>query len=848
MKRNDITINSPFHFLASEKRNYIFQTMGKLSSSSSFVSALLLFVATTTVVVVAADDEFTLGVWYGGGRHRAPSLSRDPNSEREMWEADLKNISALGFNAVKVWVDWATAEQREGAFDFSALEQVFDIIEKEGLGLKVIIQVYADSSPDWVGVKHPDGEFVGSNDRHIHSQSAPGYCFDHPGVRELMLRFYREVGRAAARHAGLVYGFDVWSEPHIVNWVVFWDMSSTSVEFCYCNHTMSRFREYLRTKYDGDLNRLNAAWYRTFGSWAQVEPPRFGTIISYADYLDWIYEFIPHKIAEDLALKSEALRNAFVNTSSSSSSSSDGGNNNGGDKEVVITAHSSNPSLTGTPFDDYGMADDWLMSEALRTAFSGKYSESSNTDNTKTVGCGGNGVGGGMGTRAYYGSSFYPIFPGGAYGGRDDILGTIAYTGAYSASGRRGFFVGELQAGQGASGMTVNVPVTPAHHRDWIWSLIAHGAKSISVYAYYPMNTGYESGGFGLVNLDGTATERAVAAGAVARVVGAHQGLLARSLPEAAEVAVLYNPVAYYLGGNLGGPGGSIMMSTRGIYGAFYTANPAVPVEFVHASDAERGLLIKNNYKLLVLPFPLALSNATARAIMRFIDAGGAVAAEARVGWTDALGTASPRIPGLGLDAYFGAYERELRPINSAEAASFTYTFGPDAPAHLAGTRVPSSTFEEVLVPDAPTAKVVATFADGSPAVVTNTRGAGKTMLIGSSVGLPSKNADPGARKTIAALLEWAGVKPLVRSVVNGGENFVPRVICSEKDGNTLISINRSPNTSCSPTLTLGFSAKKATVITDGDAPLEFTDNGDGTINVTLPEIPPKEVCVVNFN
>ncbi|MHB1673403.1 MAG: hypothetical protein ACYCSP_04055 [Acidobacteriaceae bacterium] len=39
------------------------------------------------------------------------------------------------------------------------------------------------------------------------------------------------------------------------------------------------------------------------------------------------------------------------------------------------------------------------------------------------------------------------------------------------------------------------------------------------MYAWYPMSSGYESGGYGLVNLDGSITDRAKTAGAVARAV-----------------------------------------------------------------------------------------------------------------------------------------------------------------------------------------------------------------------------------------------------------------------------------------------------------------------------------------
>jgi len=56
-------------------------------------------------------------------------------------------------------------------------------------------------------------------------------------------------------------------------------------------------------------------------------------------------------------------------------------------------------------------------------------------------------------------------------------------------------------------------PVTAADLRLWGWTVLSRGARAISYYAWYPMSTGYESGGFGLNHLDGTITDRAKAAG-----------------------------------------------------------------------------------------------------------------------------------------------------------------------------------------------------------------------------------------------------------------------------------------------------------------------------------------------
>ncbi len=40
----------------------------------------------------------------------------------ERWGKDLDQIKAVGFNTVKCWVDWATAEPKPGEFDFQNLD------------------------------------------------------------------------------------------------------------------------------------------------------------------------------------------------------------------------------------------------------------------------------------------------------------------------------------------------------------------------------------------------------------------------------------------------------------------------------------------------------------------------------------------------------------------------------------------------------------------------------------------------------------------------------------------------------------------------------------------------------
>ena len=85
-----------------------------------------------------------MAVWYGGGTARAPMLERDPRAKKNAWRRDLQQIRALGFNAIRCWIDWATGEPAPGRYDFGTLEVLLELAAETGL--RVIVQVYLDSA------------------------------------------------------------------------------------------------------------------------------------------------------------------------------------------------------------------------------------------------------------------------------------------------------------------------------------------------------------------------------------------------------------------------------------------------------------------------------------------------------------------------------------------------------------------------------------------------------------------------------------------------------------------------------------------------------------------------------
>ena len=650
----------------------------------------------------ATQNTLPIAVWYGGGKVRAPMLDPDPHAHRDAWRADLRQIKSLGFNSVRTWVDWASAEPREGEYHLENLEQLADLAQETGL--KLIVQVYVDSAPDWVGKKFPDSHFVSISGEVMPSQAAPGYCFDHPGVHAAVLRLFSTLAERMKTKPAFI-GWDLWSEPHVINWAEATYMRSA--EFCFCRYTVARFRKWLQQKY-GTLDALNRSWYRRFESWEEVEPNRLSTILSYTDYVDWRF-FITQKISEDLRARYDAVKSVLPN--------------------AVATSHAAAPNLFTSPLDGYGIPDDWEAASKVD----------------------------------FWGTSIYPKH---SYAvGRDPAWRGALLDFTRSATGGA-FWIGELQGGFGTVALRVSSTVTPADVREWMWSALARGAKAINVYAWYPMSSGYESGGFGLINLDGSITERARVAGAVAKTIDANGALFVHAHPAPAEVAIVYNPLSYMVGGRQAFSPSSAQSETEsmprrsmlGYYRALFPTN--VPVDYVHINA------LNKHYKLIIVPYPLMISESAANAIREFVRNGGSVVAEARLAWNDEHGRAKDVIPGFGLNEVCACREAAVQMTASGKVDVFLDNVGP--PPSAAATQPPSAaaaegrgaTFKGALYQETLEGKPIAHFADGSPAIVTNQFGKGRIMVIGTFLGSAYEtDRDESLGKFIRSMLDWAGVQ-----------------------------------------------------------------------------------------
>jgi beta-galactosidase len=313
--------------------------------------------------------------------------------------------------------------------------------------------------------------------------------------------------------------------------------------------------------------------------------------------------------------------------------------------------------------------------------------------------------------------------------------------------------------------MKLSVPVVGADLRDWMWTAVAYGALAVNIYAYYPMSSGYESGGYGLVDLDGKVTERAEAAGQLARVVTDNMDLFLGAQPPRSQIAVLYNPLSHMVGGQQqftseGQPIGSntLSESLQGIHRAFFDAG--YTVDFVHVRDLASGGL--SGYKLVIVPYPVQMAKEHQAKLVEFVEGGGVMLAEARFGWIDERGFSSEVIPGGGLDQVVGCREAQVVPLRKASAITIAKAH-PALPGLATGDRLDTVFFEESFDVFGGSSEVLAETEDGRPAMVYARHGKGAAIIVGSFVGAAFHHFhNPNNAALLTGLAQWLAIpKPV---------------------------------------------------------------------------------------
>lgn len=319
-----------------------------------------------------------------------------------------------------------------------------------------------------------------------------------------------------------------------------------------------------------------------------------------------------------------------------------------------------------------------------------------------------------------YGTSFFP----GWYDLTPDLYAMLLDAIRSSCSGRP-FWVAELQGGPSNVGLDLMRPITPEEQRKWVWGAIARGAKAVLYWQWRPEMAGLESPGYGLTHPDGSPSPRSEVAGQTGGLLRENGDLLEKLDVPRAEVAVLLDPqnmmMAY-----AAGEAAVYADSLRGYHKALWDAG--ICCDFLHVRD----LVAIGRYRLVIVPFPMLVSRATADALGNYVRDGGFLMSEAYCGRFRDGCMGSPTVPGSGLDRVFGAREVELIAHPSPEV--MITSAGRILPERLVGQTLRGARFQEEFE-SYDSAVVIGRFGE-APGLILGGIGGGRTLLAGTLLGV----------------------------------------------------------------------------------------------------------------
>jgi beta-galactosidase len=188
--------------------------------------------------------------------------------DEETWAEDMRLFRLAHIDTVTLNVfSWAMLQPSENTYDFTKLDQIMELVRKNGL--KVVLATSTGAHPAWMAKKYPEilrTEFNGMKrkfgGRHNSCPNSPIYRKYSARLAGALAERYRDYDNIVAWHISNEYGGE-----------------------CYCENCEKAFRGWLKERYH-TLEELNRVWNTTF--WGHT-------------FYDWEEIVLPNLLSEHFA-------------------------------------------------------------------------------------------------------------------------------------------------------------------------------------------------------------------------------------------------------------------------------------------------------------------------------------------------------------------------------------------------------------------------------------------------------------------------------------------------------------------------------------------------------------------
>lgn len=174
---------------------------------------------------------------------------------------DIKLMKKAHVNVVTLGVfSWSVYEPVEGEFHFNWLEKIMNNLYENGI--YTILATPSGARPAWLDQKYPDAMRTDSKGvRNLHGERHNN-CMTSLNYRAQVAKMDKQLAQRFGEHPGLIM----------------WHINNEIGCECWCDACRVKFQNYLRDRYNNDIDRLNHEWWTTFWShrfnnFEQIDPP-----------------------------------------------------------------------------------------------------------------------------------------------------------------------------------------------------------------------------------------------------------------------------------------------------------------------------------------------------------------------------------------------------------------------------------------------------------------------------------------------------------------------------------------------------------------------------------------------
>lgn len=194
----------------------------------------------------------------------------------EVLEEDIILMKKANCNVMAVNIfGWSSIEVREGEYDFKNLDRVINKLYENDI--KVILATPTGARPNWLAKNYIETNRVTETGLRCKAGLRHNHCYTSPIFREKAKEIVLRLAKHYKDHPG----------------IIMWHISNEFEGECHCPLCQEAFRNWLKEKYNHDIEQLNHSWWTRFWShtytdFSEVEgPSSIGEHWVHGQNIDW---------------------------------------------------------------------------------------------------------------------------------------------------------------------------------------------------------------------------------------------------------------------------------------------------------------------------------------------------------------------------------------------------------------------------------------------------------------------------------------------------------------------------------------------------------------------------------